>query len=57
MEPARPGAGRDRDEGGRAPTSVRIQLSDPVHPCAIRVEIERIFNFFEMSRFKIFRKG
>jgi hypothetical protein len=57
MEPARPRAGRDRDEGVPAPTSVRIQLSDPVPRCGIRLEIERIFRFFEMSGFKIFRKG
>jgi len=57
MEPVRPRVGRDRDEGVPAPTSVRIQLSDPVPRSGFGVEIERFFNFFEMSRFKIFRKG
>jgi hypothetical protein len=46
MEPARPRAGRDRDEGVPAPTFVRIQLSDPVPPAAAFASESKEFSDF-----------
>jgi hypothetical protein len=55
MEPARPRAGRERDEGVPVSTFVRIQFLAMRPRCGFAPD-EKNFKFFEMSGCEIFRK-
>jgi hypothetical protein len=56
MEPARPRAGLDRDEGVPAPTSGVFNFPVCAPKAGFLGEIKENSNFFEMPSFKIFRK-